>query len=52
MAMTVLGITAEEQDIIFKILAGVLHLGNVNFVKGPKDAAQISNPEGILSNVK
>ena len=30
-AMQVLGFTSEEQDTIFKILASVLHLGNVYF---------------------
>lgn len=29
--MQVLGFTSEEQDTIFKILASVLHLGNVYF---------------------
>src|SRR5699024_6510498 len=30
-AMQVLGFTSEEQDIIFRILASILHLGNVYF---------------------
>lgn len=30
-AMQVLGFTSEEQDTIFRILASVLHLGNVYF---------------------
>lgn len=30
-AMQVLGFSSEEQDTIFKILASVLHLGNVYF---------------------
>ena len=30
-AMQVLGFTAEEQDVIFKIISSILHLGNVYF---------------------
>ena len=29
--MQVLGFTSEEQEVIFKILASILHLGNVYF---------------------
>ena len=30
-AMQVLGFTSEEQDVIFKIISSILHLGNVYF---------------------
>lgn len=33
-AMDVVGINADEQDAIFRVVAAILHLGNVEFVKG------------------
>ncbi|KAK8599738.1 hypothetical protein V6N12_049611 [Hibiscus sabdariffa] len=33
-AMDVVGINQEEQDAIFRVVAAILHLGNVEFVKG------------------
>ncbi|CAI0436865.1 unnamed protein product [Linum tenue] len=33
-AMDVVGISAEEQDAIFRVVAAVLHLGNIVFAKG------------------
>ncbi|KAH0888565.1 hypothetical protein HID58_050994 [Brassica napus] len=33
-AMDVVGISEEEQDAIFRVVAAVLHLGNVEFAKG------------------
>ena len=29
----VLGFTSEEQDVIFKIISSILHLGNVYFIR-------------------
>lgn len=34
-AMQVLGMSSDEQDAIFRILAAVLHLGNVYFHRKP-----------------
>ncbi len=31
-AMRIINISQENQNTIFKIIAGILHLGNVNFV--------------------
>lgn len=44
-AFTILTISDQEQEAIFRILASLLHLGNVNFGKDSKrnDAAYISN---------
>ncbi|KAJ0240162.1 Myosin-10 [Hirschfeldia incana] len=40
-AMDVVGITSEEQDAIFRVVAAILHLGNIDFVKGEEsDAAE------------
>ncbi|KAK2986359.1 hypothetical protein RJ640_026623 [Escallonia rubra] len=33
-AMDVVGISSEEQDAIFRVVAAILHLGNVEFSKG------------------
>ncbi|XP_042483036.1 myosin-6-like [Macadamia integrifolia] len=33
-AMEVVGISSEEQDAIFRVVAAVLHLGNIEFKKG------------------
>ncbi|KAL9368088.1 hypothetical protein Peur_039287 [Populus x canadensis] len=33
-AMDIVGISQDEQDAIFRIVAAILHLGNINFVKG------------------
>ncbi|WJX79127.1 Myosin-6 [Trifolium repens] len=33
-AMDVVGISSEEQDAIFQVVAAILHLGNIEFVKG------------------
>ncbi|OVA02253.1 IQ motif [Macleaya cordata] len=33
-AMDVVGISSEEQDAIFRVVAAVLHLGNIEFAKG------------------
>ncbi|KAM1122422.1 hypothetical protein ACFX2I_003979 [Malus domestica] len=33
-AMEVVGISSEEQDAIFRVVAAILHLGNIEFAKG------------------
>ncbi|CAM8976689.1 unnamed protein product [Rhodiola kirilowii] len=33
-AMDVVGMTANEQDAIFRVVAAILHLGNIEFAKG------------------
>ncbi|KAF0924298.1 hypothetical protein E2562_009998 [Oryza meyeriana var. granulata] len=33
-AMNTVGITEQEQEATFRVIAAVLHLGNINFVKG------------------
>lgn len=40
-AMDVVGISPEEQDAIFRVVAAVLHLGNIEFTKGKEmDSSQ------------
>eukprot|EP01121_Diplochlamys_sp_Union-15-3_P000162 TRINITY_DN1014_c0_g1_i1.p1 TRINITY_DN1014_c0_g1~~TRINITY_DN1014_c0_g1_i1.p1 ORF type:complete len:920 (+),score=212.17 TRINITY_DN1014_c0_g1_i1:54-2813(+) len=44
-ALNVVGITDQEQDQIFQVLAGILHLGNIKFTtQGGKDDAVVSTP--------
>ncbi|XP_065002608.1 myosin-11-like [Musa acuminata AAA Group] len=33
-AMDIVGISAQEQDAIFRVVAAILHLGNIDFTKG------------------
>ncbi|WCJ20549.1 myosin-like protein XIF [Euphorbia peplus] len=33
-AMDILGISQDDQEAIFRVVAAVLHLGNINFIKG------------------
>ncbi|GAV69100.1 Myosin_head domain-containing protein/IQ domain-containing protein/DIL domain-containing protein/Myosin_N domain-containing protein [Cephalotus follicularis] len=33
-AMDIVGISQDEQDAIFRVVAAILHLGNINFIKG------------------
>ncbi|XP_051143189.1 myosin-6-like [Andrographis paniculata] len=33
-AMDTVGISAKDQEAIFRVIAGILHLGNIEFVKG------------------
>ncbi|THU47876.1 hypothetical protein C4D60_Mb09t20270 [Musa balbisiana] len=40
-AMDIIGITADEQDAIFRVVAAILHLGNVEFADGKEiDSSQ------------
>ncbi|KAJ7955519.1 Myosin [Quillaja saponaria] len=42
-AMDVVGISSNEQDAIFRVIAAILHLGNVEFAKG--DETDSSEPK-------
>ncbi|KAK1331743.1 LOW QUALITY PROTEIN: hypothetical protein QTO34_009718 [Cnephaeus nilssonii] len=42
-AMEVLGFSGEDQDSIFRILASILHLGNVYFEKYETDAQEVAS---------
>jgi myosin heavy subunit len=48
-AMTVLGITIETQDSIFRVLSAVLLLGNVEFKSDGKDGCVVTNPADLAS---
>ncbi|GBG77578.1 hypothetical protein CBR_g24025 [Chara braunii] len=42
-AMDVVGIGAEEQEAIFRTIAAVLHLGNIEFSTGASEASEVSS---------
>lgn len=42
--MQVIGLTSDEQNSIFRILATILWLGNIDFVEGDDGNAAISDP--------
>ncbi|CAL9100420.1 unnamed protein product [Musa acuminata var. zebrina] len=35
-AMDIVGISVQEQEAIFRVVAAILHLGNIDFAKGPE----------------
>ncbi|XP_057248607.1 myosin-15 isoform X3 [Beta vulgaris subsp. vulgaris] len=44
-AMTIVGISDDEQEAIFRVLAAILHLGNVEFSPGKEyDSSKIKDP--------
>lgn len=44
-AMEIVGISAEEQDAIFRVVAAVLHLGNIEFAKGKEMDSSVPKDE-------
>ncbi|KAK2993355.1 hypothetical protein RJ640_007622, partial [Escallonia rubra] len=45
-AMDVVGISSDEQDAIFRVVAAILHLGNIEFTKGSEtDSSEPKNDE-------
>ncbi|KAG8376188.1 hypothetical protein BUALT_Bualt09G0037200 [Buddleja alternifolia] len=44
-AMDIVGISEEEQDAIFKVVAAVLHLGNIEFAKGKEIDSSVIKDE-------
>ncbi|XP_068466187.1 myosin-7-like [Phaseolus vulgaris] len=44
-AMEVVGISSEEQDAIFRTVAAILHLGNVDLVNGVEEVLDSSQPK-------
>ncbi|KAL1329764.1 hypothetical protein HN51_046946 [Arachis hypogaea] len=49
-AMEVVGINQEEQEAIFRVIAAILHLGNINFAKSEEetDSSVLENEESKL----
>lgn len=47
-AMDIVGISQEEQDAIFRVVAAILHLGNINFSKGKEiDSSRLKDEKSI-----
>jgi len=46
-AMNTVGISQQEQDSIFAIVAGVLHIGNITFAEDRKGNAGMSDRNGL-----
>lgn len=44
-AMDIVGIMEEEQEAIFRVVAAVLHLGNIEFAKGPEIDSSVVKDE-------
>ncbi|KAM0828312.1 hypothetical protein ACQ4PT_067633 [Festuca glaucescens] len=44
-AMDMVGITEKEQEAIFRVVAAVLHLGNINFAKGREADSSVIKDE-------
>ncbi|KAI9122087.1 hypothetical protein K1719_006776 [Acacia pycnantha] len=44
-AMDVVGISSEEQDAIFRVVAAILHLGNIEFAKGKETDSSVPKDE-------
>ncbi|WZZ73053.1 hypothetical protein YC2023_084423 [Brassica napus] len=51
-AMEVVGISTEEQDAIFSVVAAILHLGNIEFSKGAEIDSSIPKDEKSLFHLK
>ncbi|XP_057807584.1 myosin-12 isoform X2 [Salvia miltiorrhiza] len=47
-AMDIVGISQDEQEAIFRVVAAILHLGNIEFVKGSEvDSSKLKNDKSL-----
>ncbi|XP_058085299.1 myosin-12-like isoform X2 [Magnolia sinica] len=47
-AMDIVGINQEEQDAIFRVVAAILHLGNIDFIKGKEvDSSKLKDDKSV-----
>nr|CAD1825783.1 unnamed protein product [Ananas comosus var. bracteatus] len=51
-AMDVVGISAQEQDAIFRVVAAILHLGNIEFAKGQEIDSSIPKDDKSKFHLK
>ncbi|CAN1242723.1 XI-2 [Linum perenne] len=51
-AMDIVGISDEEQDAIFRVVAAVLHLGNIVFIKGKEPDSSVLKDDAARSHLK
>ncbi|KAI4333233.1 hypothetical protein L6164_018067 [Bauhinia variegata] len=48
-AMDIVGISQDEQDAIFRVVAAILHLGNIDFIKGNEvDSSKIKDEKSLF----
>ncbi|KAL5538691.1 hypothetical protein UlMin_045979 [Ulmus minor] len=47
-AMDIVGISEKEQDAIFRVVAAILHLGNIDFAKGEDNESAIVKEESLF----
>ncbi|XP_019425376.1 PREDICTED: myosin-12-like [Lupinus angustifolius] len=48
-AMDIVGINQDEQDAIFRVVAAILHLGNINFMKGKEfDSSKLKDDKSLF----
>ncbi|KAG6512594.1 hypothetical protein ZIOFF_030719 [Zingiber officinale] len=51
-AMDIVGISAQEQDAIFRVVAAILHLGNINFAKGQEIDSSVPKDDKAKFHLK
>ncbi|KAJ6842201.1 myosin-17-like [Iris pallida] len=51
-AMDIVGITEEEQDAIFRVVAAILHIGNIDFAKGEEIDSSVLKDEKSRFHLK
>ncbi|XP_019178687.1 PREDICTED: myosin-6-like [Ipomoea nil] len=51
-AMDIVGISSEEQDAIFRVVAAVLHLGNIEFAKGKEIDSSVPKDEKSMFHLR
>ncbi|KAF7824450.1 myosin-12 isoform X1 [Senna tora] len=48
-AMDIVGISQDEQDAIFRVVAAILHLGNIDFIKGKEvDSSKLKDEKSVF----
>ncbi|KAF4346742.1 hypothetical protein G4B88_011067 [Cannabis sativa] len=46
--MEIIGISEKEQDAVFKVVAAILHLGNIKFAKGEDNDSSVVKKRNVL----
>ncbi|XP_066367681.1 myosin-6-like isoform X1 [Miscanthus floridulus] len=51
-AMGIVGMSSDEQDAIFRVVAAILHLGNIEFAEGSEDDSSVPKDEKSQFHLK
>ncbi|ONM11765.1 myosin-6 isoform X2 [Zea mays] len=51
-AMGIVGMSTDEQDAIFRVVAAILHLGNIEFAEGSEDDSSVPKDEKSQFHLK